>query len=56
MPAKPNNLKSLADLKQVQRSLAEQREREAVEAAARAAAQKKHLADQDLFSRAIGAT
>ncbi|MDM0000317.1 Smr/MutS family protein [Variovorax sp. J22P240] len=56
MPAKPNNLKSLADLKQVQRSLAEQREREAVEAAAQAAAQKKHLADQDLFSRAIGAT
>ena len=56
MPAKPNSFKSLAELKQVQRTLAEQREREAVEAAAQAAAQKKHLADQDLFSRAIGAT
>ena len=56
MPAKPNQLKSLADLKQVQRSLAEQREREAAEAAAQEAAQKKRLADQDLFSRAIGAT
>ncbi len=56
MPAKPKNLKSLADLKDVQRSLAEQREREAVEAAARAAAHKKRAAEKDLFARAIGAT
>jgi DNA-nicking Smr family endonuclease len=56
MTAKPKNLKSLADLKDVQRSLAEQREREAAEAVARAAAQKKRAADQDLFARAIGAT
>lgn len=56
MPSKPKNLKSLADLKDVQRSLAEQREREAAEAAARAAAHKKRAADQDLFARAIGAT
>jgi len=56
MPAKPRSLKSLADLKDVQRSLAETREREAAEAAARAAAEKKRAAEQDLFSRAIGAT
>jgi DNA-nicking Smr family endonuclease len=56
MPPKPKNLKSLADLKDVQRSLAEQREREAAEAAERAAADKKRAAEQDLFARAIGAT
>ena len=56
MPAKSTHLKSLSDLKQVQRSLAEQREREAVAAAAQAAALKKRLAEQDLFARAIGAT
>ena len=56
MPAKPRNLKSLADLKDVQRSLAQQREREAAEAIARAAAEKKRAAEQDLFTRAIGAT
>jgi DNA-nicking Smr family endonuclease len=56
MPAKPKSLKSLADLKEVQRSLAERREREAAEAAARTAAHKKRAAEQDLFARAIGAT
>ncbi|SEA91069.1 Smr/MutS family protein [Variovorax sp. YR216] len=56
MPAKPRNLKSLADLKDVQRSLAQQREREAAEAIARAAAEKKRAAEQDLFARAVGAT
>ncbi|MDM0011530.1 Smr/MutS family protein [Variovorax sp. J22P168] len=56
MPSKPPSLKSLADLKQVQRSLAEQRERDAALEAARAAAEKKRLAEQDLFARAIGAT
>jgi DNA-nicking Smr family endonuclease len=56
MPAKPKNLKSLADLRHVQQSLAEQREREAAEAAVRAAAHKKRAAEQDLFARAIGAT
>ncbi|MDM0056284.1 Smr/MutS family protein [Variovorax fucosicus] len=56
MPSKPPGLKSLADLKSVQRTLAETREREAAQAAARAAVEKKRLAEQDLFSRAIGAT
>ncbi|WP_431275496.1 Smr/MutS family protein [Variovorax ureilyticus] len=56
MSAKPRNLKSLADLKDVQRSLAERREREAAEAVAHAAAEKKRAAEQDLFARAIGAT
>jgi DNA-nicking Smr family endonuclease len=56
MPAKPKQIKSLSDLKQVHRSLAEQREREAAEATARAAAEKKRLAEKDLFTRAIGAT
>ena len=56
MPSKPKNLKSLADLKHVQQSLVEQREREAAEAAIRAAAHKKRAAEQDLFARAIGAT
>ncbi|MEJ8848646.1 Smr/MutS family protein [Variovorax rhizosphaerae] len=51
-----SNLKTLADLKTIQRSLAEQREREAAEAAVRAATEKKRLAESDLFSRAIGAT
>jgi DNA-nicking Smr family endonuclease len=56
MPSKPKALKSLAELKGVQKTLAEQREREAAEAAVRAAAEKKRAAEQDLFSRAIGAT
>jgi len=51
-----SSLKTLADLKTIQRSLAEQREREAAAAAARAAAEQKRLAENDLFSRAIGAT
>ncbi|WP_213955310.1 MULTISPECIES: Smr/MutS family protein [unclassified Variovorax] len=51
-----SSLKALSDLKTIQRSLAEQREREAAEAALRAAAEKKRLAENDLFSRAIGAT
>jgi DNA-nicking Smr family endonuclease len=56
MPARPRHLKSLADLKQVQRALAERREREAAEAAARAAAEKKRADEQSLFLRAIGPT
>jgi DNA-nicking Smr family endonuclease len=56
MPTKSTALKSLADLKAVQKTLAETREREAAEAATRAAAEKKRLAEQDLFARAIGAT
>ncbi len=55
-PKKPAGLKSLADLKSVQKMLADTRAREAAEAAARAAAEKKRLAEKDLFSRAIGAT
>ncbi len=56
MPSKSKNLKSLADLKTVQHSLAERREREAAAAAAHAMAEKKRLAERDLFARAIGAT
>lgn len=40
----------------MQKTLAQTREREAAEAAARAAAEQKRLADQNLFARAIGAT
>ena len=56
MANKPAGLKTLADLGQVQRTLAEAREREAAAAAARAAAERKLNAEKDLFSRAIGAT
>ncbi|RZL89765.1 MAG: DNA mismatch repair protein MutS [Variovorax sp.] len=56
MPTKSRSLKSLADLKAVQHTLAEQREREVAAAATRAAAEKKRLSEQDLFTRAIGAT
>lgn len=56
MPTKSPALKSLADLKNVQRTLAEGRERESAAAEARAAVEKKRLAEQDLFTRAIGAT
>ncbi|QSI32799.1 DNA mismatch repair protein MutS [Variovorax sp. RKNM96] len=55
-PPPSKTLKNLADLKQVQRALAETREREAAEAAAKAAAERKRAAEKDLFARAIGAT
>ena len=55
MPQKPTGLKSLADLKQVQRTLAEQHAREAEAAARRAAEQKRREAEQNLFARAVGA-
>jgi DNA-nicking Smr family endonuclease len=55
-PKKPGGLKSLADLRQLQQTLAESRQRAAEQAAARAAAEKKHAAEKDLFARAIGAT
>jgi DNA-nicking Smr family endonuclease len=53
--SKPPALKSLSDLKGVQKTLAEQREREAAAAAARTAAEKKRAAEQNLFARAVGA-
>jgi len=56
MASRPPSLKNLADLKKVQRVLAETREREATEAAARAAAERRRAAEKDLFTRAIGAT
>ena len=56
MASKGPPLKNLAELKSIARQLAEQREREAAVAAARAAAQKKQQPDQNLFARAIGAT
>lgn len=56
MASKGTPLKNLSELKTVARQLAERRERESAEAAARAAAQKKQRADENLFARAIGAT
>ncbi|WP_295986343.1 Smr/MutS family protein [uncultured Variovorax sp.] len=56
MAARAPSIKNLADLKQVQRVLAEAREREAAEAAAKALAERKRAAEKDLFARAIGAT
>jgi DNA-nicking Smr family endonuclease len=56
MGSRAPSLKNLADLKQVQRVLAETREREAAEAAAKAVAERKRAAEKDLFARAIGAT
>jgi len=55
-PAKSPALKSLGDLKQVARELAEQREREAAERAAAEARERRRQADENLFARAIGAT
>ncbi|MBX3655881.1 MAG: Smr/MutS family protein [Ramlibacter sp.] len=48
-------LGSLQDLKQVRTQLAEQRELEARRQAAREAAERRRLAEQDLFKRAAGA-
>ncbi|RST49136.1 Smr/MutS family protein [Variovorax sp. DXTD-1] len=56
MASRTPPIKNLADLKQVQRTLAETREREAAAAAAKAAAERKRAAEKDLFTRAIGAT
>ena len=56
MAAKGTPLKNLSDLKGIAQQLADARERAAAEAAARAIALKKREADQDLFTRAIGAT
>ena len=55
MPASKAPLKTLADLKQVQKELTERRAREAEAAAQEAARSKKRQADQSLFARAIGA-
>ena len=46
--------KSLRDLQEIQRKLAEQQQRAAQEAAAREAAQRKAAAELDLFVRAAG--
>jgi len=54
--SKTTGLKTLADLKHVQRALADEREREAAAALVRAATEQRRLAERDLFSRAIGAT
>ncbi|VWX57802.1 DNA-nicking endonuclease, Smr domain [Burkholderiales bacterium 8X] len=56
MPQSSKAIKSLAELKSVQRTLAERRERDEAEARARAAAEKKRAAEQNLFARAVGAT
>ena len=55
-PTRPTGLKSLSDLKSVQRALAETREREAAAATARAEAERRQANERDLFNRAIGAT
>ena len=49
-------VKSLQDLKALQKQLAETQARAAKEAAVRAAAEQKARAEQNLFARAIGAT
>ncbi len=46
--------KSLRDLQEIQRKLAEQQQRAAQEAAARAAAERKAAAERNLFVRAAG--
>jgi DNA-nicking Smr family endonuclease len=56
MASRPPSLKNLADLKQVQRVLAETREREAAEAAAKAAAEGRRAAPEDHIARAHRAT
>jgi DNA-nicking Smr family endonuclease len=48
--------KSLQDLKQIGQRLAEARQREAEQAAAREAAERRQRAEQNLFARAIGPT
>lgn len=55
MPPKTPALKSLSDLKQVQRQLAEDRAREAAEALRQKQLEEQRLARQNLFARAIGA-
>jgi len=55
MPSSKEPLKTLADLKRVQKTLAESRAREAEVAAQKTAAEKKRLAEKNLFARAIGA-
>ena len=52
----PSVFKSLADLRQVQATLAAQQARRAAEAAAQAVADERRLAEQSLFTQAIGAT
>ncbi|WP_295526835.1 Smr/MutS family protein [uncultured Pseudacidovorax sp.] len=55
MPPKTPALKSLSDLKQVQRQLAEDRARKAAEALRQKQLEEQRLARQNLFARAIGA-
>ncbi|WP_043112904.1 Smr/MutS family protein [Pseudacidovorax intermedius] len=55
MPPKTPALKSLSDLKQVQRQLAEDRAREAAEALRQKQLEEQRVARQNLFARAIGA-
>lgn len=55
MPPTQAPLKTLADLKKVQKELAERRAQEAQAAERQAAQQKKQQSDANLFARAIGA-
>ena len=48
-------LNTLADLKQVQKQIADVHAQEAAQAAAAAAAKRKAEADKNLFARAVGA-
>lgn len=54
-PGKPPRLRSLADLGQVQKTLAAEQVRHAAELAARKEAERRAAAERDLFKRAIGA-
>ncbi len=55
MSAKPTAIKSLADLKQVQRAIAAQVKQETEQAQARAKVERKQTSERDLFVRAAGA-
>ena len=55
MSAKPTAIKSLADLKQVQRALAAQVKQATEQAQARAKVERKQTSERDLFVRAAGA-
>ena len=55
-PGRPAPVKALADLKPLQRALAESRAREAAEAAAQAAREHQRQGERNLFARAVGAT
>ncbi len=53
--AKPTTARSLQDLRQIQATLADAQAKAAAQAALRASAERRAMANQDLFVRAAGA-